>query len=74
MLKVRKFSKSYHSEYDVTYSQSMIAHCGKISHNYNEVKFFSSSQNRGKGGRLTRKAKQIYCQCDVTLPDCVVSQ
>ena len=29
MLKVKQFSKTYHSEYDVTYSQSTIAHCGK---------------------------------------------
>ena len=73
MLKVKHFSKTYQSEYDVTCSQSTIAHCEKISHNYNEVNFFSSSQNREEGGRLTRKAKQNYCQCDVTLPDCVGS-
>ncbi len=73
MLKVKQLSKTYHSEYDVTYSQSMIAHCGKISHKHNEVNFFSSTQDREKGGRLRRKAKQIYCQWFVTLPDCVGS-
>ena len=71
MLKVKQFSKTYHSEYDMTYSQSTIAHCGKISHKYNEVNFFSSSQNSEEGGRLTRKAKQNYCQWYVTLPDCL---
>ena len=73
MLKVKQFSKTYNWEYNVTYSQWTIAHCGKISHKYNEVNFFSSSQNREEGGRLTRKAKQNYCQCCVTLPDCVGS-
>ena len=73
MLKVKQLNHTYHSEYDMTYSQSTIAHCGKISHEYNEVNFFSSSQNREEGGRMTRKAKQNYCQCDVTLPDCVAS-
>ena len=73
MLKVKQLCKAYHSEYDVTYSQSMIAQCGKRSHNYDEVTFFSSSQNGEEGGRLTRKPRQNYCQCDVTLPDCVVS-
>ncbi len=46
---------------------------GNRSHEYNEVNFFSSTQNRWKGGHLTRKGKQNYCQCDVTLPDCVGS-
>ena len=73
MLKVKQLSKTNQSEYDMTYSQSTIAHCGKISHKYNEVNFFSSSQNREEGGRLTGKAKQNFCQCDVTLPDCVGS-
>ena len=73
MLKVKQFSKTYHSEYDMTYSQSTIAHCGKISHQYNEVNFFSSSQNKEEGGRLTRKANQTYCQWYVTLLDCVGS-
>ena len=73
MLKVKQLSNTYYSEYDMTYSQSPIAHGGKISHKYNEVNFFSSSQNREEGGRMTRKAKQNYCQCDVTLPDCVGS-
>ena len=73
MLKVKQFSKTDHSEYDMTYSQTTIAHCGEISHKYNEVNFFSSSQSSEEGGRLTRKAKQNYCQCDVTLTDCVGS-
>ncbi len=73
MLKVKQLSKTYNSEYNVTYSLSTIAHCGKMSHNHNEVTFFSSSQNREEGERLTRKAKQNYCQCHVTLPDCVGS-
>ena len=62
MLKVKQLSKTYHSEYDVKCDQSMIAQCGKGSDKHNEVNFFSSSQDRGKGGRFTRKAKQNYCQ------------
>ena len=56
MLKLEQLSKTYQSEYDVDCSQSMIARCGKRSQKYNEVNFFSSSKNRVKGGRLTRKA------------------
>ena len=57
MLKVKQFSKTYHSEYDMTYSQSTIAHCGKISHKYNEVNFFSSSQNSEEGGTIDEKSE-----------------
>ena len=73
MLKVKQLSKTYHSEYAMTYSQSTIAHCGKKSQKYNEVNFLSSSKHREERGRWTRKAKRNYCQCEVTLPDCVVS-
>ncbi len=62
MLKVKQLSKTYHAEYVVKCDQSMIDHCGKGSYKHNEVNYFSSSQDRGKGGRFTRKAKQNYSQ------------
>ena len=62
MLKVKQLSKTDLSEYDVKCDQSMIAHRGKGSCKHNEVNFFSSSQDRGKGGRFTRKAIENYCQ------------
>ena len=59
MLKVKQLSKTNQSEYDMTYSQLTIAHCGKISHKYNEVNFFSSSQNREEGDEWREKQNKI---------------
>ena len=59
MLKVKQLSKTYHSEYDVKCDQSMIAHCGKGSYKHNEVNFFSSSQDRGRGDASREKQKEI---------------
>ena len=51
MLKVKQFSKTYHSEYDMTYSQSMIAHCGKISESLLVV------PKQRKGGTFNEKSE-----------------
>jgi hypothetical protein len=57
MLKLEQLSKTYHSEYDVECSQSMIARCGKRSLKYIEVNFFSSSKNKSKGVTFDEKSK-----------------
>jgi hypothetical protein len=77
-LKVKRLNQTYQSEYDVRCYQSMIANCGKISHKYNEVNFFTSSnreqQSRGTWSEKRKgKQNQSYCQWYITLTICVVS-
>ena len=44
-----------------------------IVEKYDEVNLLVVPKQGKGGGLMTRKVKQNYCQCDVTLPDCVVS-
>ena len=50
MLKLKHLSKANQSECNAKCNHSVIDHCGKFSHDRNEEKYFSKSQNR-KGGR-----------------------
>ena len=68
MLKMKQIGKTNHSEFDEKCNQSMFTYCGKTSHKCSEVNFFSSSQNRGKGGLSTTKTERnllsMLCNID----------
>ena len=73
IVKLKQLSKFDQAECDVKCTQSMINYCKEPRNEHNEVWSSSKSQNRKVGDYQIGKQKEIYSQCDVTLPDCVVS-
>jgi hypothetical protein len=72
-MKLKQVSKTNESECDVKGNHSMIDYCGKLSHDRNEVKYFSLSQNRKRGTVHEGNKNQNYCQWFETLNGCVAS-